>query len=440
MLNVVLRHHDPRVDQDGCHRGVRTGPESRSLVRPGPARKPAAGERPRWPIRDAQEAMLFRYFILELAPLFDMCDDERHFARVVPCRAAGSPPLMNAMLAAAAKRLSRIRGLDRLVVDHYHQKCLDVLIPALSSSAAVLDENLLPAIVILRFVEELDVPIATAASPEPHLIGTRVFVSAQGDLRGMTALWRAAFWLALRQEIHMALVQARPVHSTFALEHAAARLGVRRDGDAGCGFANLLIVQCALCVRYCYGPAPRTAAAWDGLREAQDALWAGRPWMFEPLHEGDDDGGETFSGRLPVRHYLNDAVVTGVQNFHLTKILMAAHDPRAPRLGPGQSLAAQETNLEIKRIVRLTAPAYVNACIAITMAGDRFADRHEQELFYRILVKTDAELAWPTHLAQERMKEAWRWSGSSPRPAMSIQGVLNGDGRLDLPADLAMET
>ncbi|POR31152.1 Uncharacterized protein TPAR_08639 [Tolypocladium paradoxum] len=417
-------------------------------------------ETPQWPIRDAQEAMLFRYFVQELAQLFDLCDNERHFARVVPRRAVFCPPLMNAMLAASAKRLSRVSDFDRTVVDQYHQKCLDVLIPALSNSAAVMDENLLPAIVILRFMEELDVPIATAA-PESHLIGTRVFVAAQEEMCGFTSLWRAAFWLALRQEIHMAFIQTRPVHSNFTLENAERLI---QPDDNGCSFANLLIVQCALCIRYCYGSDIQSMAAWEGLKEAQDRLWEERPWMFYPMY-GDDSSAEPF----PVEQYLNDAVVTGIQHYYLTRILMAAHNPKAPKLGPGQAGAARETNREIKRIVRQicgiaesnprTAPAYVfvlvsvlrlltlgtnncgprNACIAITMAGDRFTGRHEQEAFYMILVKTDTELAWPTRSAvlrvifrQLRMKEAWGWSTLPSRPGMPIEIMLDNSMRLPL--------
>jgi len=40
--------------------------------------------------------------------------------------------------------------------DHYHQACLARLIPILDDAAAVLDENLLASIVILRYLEEIE--------------------------------------------------------------------------------------------------------------------------------------------------------------------------------------------------------------------------------------------------------------------------------------------
>lgn len=50
------------------------------------------------------------------------------------------------------------------------------------------------------------------------------------------------------------------------------------------------------------------------------------------------------------------------------------------------------------------------ACMAITMAGDKFDQRHEQEAVLRILNLCDTEQAWPTGHAQENLKAAWGWA------------------------------
>ncbi|KAF4959325.1 hypothetical protein FGADI_1768 [Fusarium gaditjirri] len=152
---------------------------------------------------------------------------------------------------------------------------LSALIPALNSSAAVMDENLLTAIVILRYMEELDVLLTSAdTASESHLVGPRVFVAAQEKVLDFTGLRRAAFWVALRQEIHMAFMQARPVHPNFALE-AISRL-VQND-DTCFTFTSLTILQCAACLRYCYGPEDQSFSAWERLQEAQERWWADRP-------------------------------------------------------------------------------------------------------------------------------------------------------------------
>ncbi|KAL3600360.1 hypothetical protein FPOAC2_04598 [Fusarium poae] len=392
---------------------------------------------PRWPLQDPQEAMLFYNFIHVLAPLFDLCDSERHFATIVPRRAVMCPPLMNAVLAASAKRLSRVDGFDELIGDRYHQNCLDALIPALSSSAAVMDENLLTAIVILRYMEELDVPLTSAETAnESHLVGTRVFVAAQEKILDFTGLRRAAFWVALRQEIHMSFMQARPVDPNFALEDISRLV---QNDDTCCTFANLTILQCAACLRYCYGSEDQSFSAWERLQEAQERWWAERPWHFHPMYINESDD---VPGVFPQALYLNDAVVTGVLHYLLIKVLLAAHNPRTPKLGPGQAKAAKTINEEIRKTVKMVCgvaesnqrnpTGFAYACLAITMAGDRFNDLYEQEALYNVLQKADVQFGWPNRSVQEYLKEAWGWTESPMNviSGMPIAGMLNSNLQL----------
>lgn len=97
-----------------------------------------------------------RFFVETASTCLDLCDPDRHFALVVPHRAAESPILLNAIFACAARYLSRISDFDPYVAEKYHQECLKHLIPMLSDSAAVMDENLLAATIILRFFEEVE--------------------------------------------------------------------------------------------------------------------------------------------------------------------------------------------------------------------------------------------------------------------------------------------
>ncbi|WXC58784.1 hypothetical protein SNK03_004684 [Fusarium graminearum] len=389
---------------------------------------------PRWPLQDPQEAMLFYNFIHVLAPLFDLCDSERHFATIVPRRAVMCPPLMNAVLAASAKRLSRVDGFDCLVGDRYHQNCLDALIPALSSTAAVMDENLLTAIVILRYMEELDVPLTSAETAnESHLVGTRVFVAAQEKILDFTGLRRAAFWVALRQEIHMSFMQARPVDPNFALEDISRLV---QNDDTCCTFANLTILQCAACLRYCYGSEDQSFSAWERLQEAQERWWAERPWHFHPMYINESDD---VPGFFPQVLYLNDAVVTGVLHYLLIKVLLAAHNPRTPKLGPGQAKAAKTINEEMRKTVKMVCgvaesnqrnpTGFAYACLAITMAGDRFNNMYEQEALYNVLQKADVQFGWPNRSVQEYLKEAWGWTESPVNviSGMPIAGMLNSN-------------
>jgi len=144
-------------------------------------------ELPAWPLTDVREARLMRYFVDRLStwvspiaqtidgigilpPIrslhaadssaprsqFDLCDPERHFALIVPQRAALCPTLLNAVFAVSARHLNRISNYDPYAADRYYNKCLNHLQAVVYDTEAILDENLLAATVILRFLEEVD--------------------------------------------------------------------------------------------------------------------------------------------------------------------------------------------------------------------------------------------------------------------------------------------
>ena len=102
-----------------------------------------------------------------------MCDPEHHFANAIPQRARGCQTLRNAMLATSARHFSTLPrerqneiveryGLrqdftvNEEVVLHYHNECITDLRFLASQPDAIMNEDLLAAVVILRFYEELD--------------------------------------------------------------------------------------------------------------------------------------------------------------------------------------------------------------------------------------------------------------------------------------------
>lgn len=108
------------------------------------------------PLATKEGAELMRYFVERCACFFDFSDINRHFAHEVPQRARRNGMLANAMLALAARHRSRVQDYDAYISDHYYQKCLQALIPRLSSPSATQNDELLAAVVILRLLEEMD--------------------------------------------------------------------------------------------------------------------------------------------------------------------------------------------------------------------------------------------------------------------------------------------
>ncbi|KAL2816017.1 hypothetical protein BDW59DRAFT_175948 [Aspergillus cavernicola] len=106
----------------------------------------------------------------------DLCDPDRHFQLVVPQRARYCLPLMNAILAASARHLTRVpknrtasgavnydgRILHDLTDEtalHYHNKCIHDLLKLGANTEQTRNEDLLAAAIILRFYEEVDYPL-----------------------------------------------------------------------------------------------------------------------------------------------------------------------------------------------------------------------------------------------------------------------------------------
>jgi hypothetical protein len=67
-----------------------------------------------------------------------------------------SAPLLYAVLALSSRHLSILQGYDSIATDHYHQKCLELLIPQLSLPDMVSNEDILAATVILRLRAEFE--------------------------------------------------------------------------------------------------------------------------------------------------------------------------------------------------------------------------------------------------------------------------------------------
>ncbi|KAL4757600.1 uncharacterized protein BDW70DRAFT_171141 [Aspergillus foveolatus] len=140
---------------------------------------------------------LLGYFIDHLSMWLDLCDPERHFQLLVPHRARNCPPLMNAILAASARHLTRvpkyrtpagaIQYKGRILYDlteetalHYHNQCIHSLLELSGTAEQTRNEDLLAAAIILRFYEEVDYPLQEdSCDNELFLRVLNMFIEAQ---------------------------------------------------------------------------------------------------------------------------------------------------------------------------------------------------------------------------------------------------------------------
>ncbi|KAL0938416.1 arcA-like protein [Colletotrichum truncatum] len=364
-----------------------------------------------FPFTQPHEVRLMKYYLEYMCTWFDLCDARRHFAIVVPQRAITCPTLLNAIFALSSRHLSLNGQYDPYASDRYHQECLKHLTTISNDSSALTNDDLLAATILLRTLEELDVPIL-GTDHEGHLLGIQLFMNNQNTASTPPSpLRQASFWVGLRQEITMAFATQRPIKVKLDL------LFIDRSfspSDDDC-WANRIVVHCAEVVQFCFGEVENRSREYQRLVEYDRNWLRARPvsWLPIAYSEPDPSANEVFPQILYINH--------AVGNVHgaLARALLMCHDESIPRIGPARKLARQKLDNDIRMQIRElcgtalsnrdTIPAMFTASMGVTACGDRFTDRAEQKALLDILVKTDVEHMWPTGSALSHLKRAWGW-------------------------------
>ena len=105
------------------------------------------------------------------------------------------------------------------------------------------------------------------------------------------------------------------------------------------------------------------------------------------------------------------------QYYLITRLLLIAHQPELPRVGPQRLKLARRNEDEIRQAVRKlcgvalsnpeTEPALLVACQGISLCGDYLLDAKEQEAVVHLLKKAEAETAWPTANLLDSLRSTW---------------------------------
>ncbi|KAI2468008.1 hypothetical protein F4781DRAFT_286537 [Annulohypoxylon bovei var. microspora] len=362
------------------------------------------------PLKNRTEATLFRHYIQKLAICLDLCDPHRHFELVVPERAASCLTLLNAIFAIAARHLSHTTDFDPLASNRYHDECLKYLIPMLNHASTVSDENLFAATIILRMLEEMDVP-TTGQDTYSHLLGIHAFVNVGDQYMVPGSLSAASFWVGLRQEIYIAVITQQPVK--LSLEHFVVDRSFEPADDYT--WSNRAIVLIADVLNFCFGENSFTVGRWNALDEACQKWSATRPPSFNPFFYRE----RTASTAFPEVWHGSSCHVIGIQHHILAQLFLAQFDPSIPKVGTNRRAAVKRMTHRIENLVRelcgigvcnqWTPPSMFTACMGIAMFGDQFGERSDQDALVDMLRKTEGDHARPTAAIQQQLMKAWGW-------------------------------
>lgn len=359
------------------------------------------------PLQSLQEGKLLQHWITHLAPWFDVGDSKRHFGRIVPHMATSSPLLMTAILAIAAFHDSRVNGQSNMYnAMMYHDRCLNMIVPMLSDTDPADEDSVLVTTTILHLYDGLE----SGNDLPRHLKGTSIFFPAEG-VYNSSPLRRAVFWLHLRQEIYNAYLYQRGVTTDLS------NCDFESEDDSGSDemwFHQMLYIA-ALVSKLAFGEEV-SHARWHELCKMLEVWESRRPGSFDPIYirPRDPSNGRYF----PEICYVTDEHVVATQFFNMAKVLLTAHDPSLPRIGPrvkSAAVAMQSTALSHLRTVIGIAichnfmPARFTANLAIIICGNWFKDRQEQEALLDFMSVTSRCSGWSRHDAQQGLVEEWGW-------------------------------
>ncbi|KAF2121287.1 hypothetical protein BDV96DRAFT_483830 [Lophiotrema nucula] len=388
--------------------GLTSHPEPHPFVYEQPPGAPVL-----WPLENEQEAMLLQHYIEHVALFFDMLDDKDHFRNHVVQRAKKNSTLMNAILALSARQLSRTTNFDSFVADAYYERCFQTLIPALNDTVAIQEESLLSAIVLLRLLEEMNISII-GSDPQGHLLGTQAVIrAAENQYMGTSGpdFRQAIYWAAFRQELWISLMTQRP----FQLHIFPADRSLDPTTDSI--WATRTIAHLGDVCNFVFGEGRHSVPRYSQLTDENTAWRLRRPDSFDPFFYRQDGDG---SGRnFPDIRYHEKMHVMGKQYNTLAHVLLVVHDPTIPQLGPSHKQSRQVVDRMVQEDVRTLCgvaqsnssifPSKFVACFAISLVGDRFTDRQDQERLHDVLVSTEVAHGFPPTATIHQLEEAWGW-------------------------------
>jgi hypothetical protein len=295
-----------------------------------------------------KEGTLLRHYVQHLGRWLDGADPARQFTMRVPVHARHCPILLHAIQCFAACHLG-----DRDAVNEAYQLCIALLIERLNLDIATHDADLLCAIVILHYFEQLNAVTSTDPDNEQHLIGSSAILRKSQTYTidpSSPTLREAAFWIYVRQCLFKSTIDQQPPNIDFSLRLHPEPASMPRDGHPldhlrlETAWTNQMAWHCACVVNFCFdqnepGERPYRMQKWRDLCDAVSTWIHERPSSFDPIWTGVHDVGSTFPEYLftadwhgdppPPHSYLTSltALVMSSTYFHFSSILLLNYKP-----------------------------------------------------------------------------------------------------------------
>lgn len=211
----------------------------------------------------------------------DVSDAKCHFGNEVPRRALHEPMLLFALLAVTSRHDSIMRGQSQLEASTYHDRCLELLIPALSRPEDTYDANLLVTVVLLRHYEELE----NQTDERQHFLGSTSLLNVFAKFSSSGGLVEATSWLFLRQAVYVSVVYHEPLELRLENYERSDAFMLRDDGS----YTNVICFLFAKILRHIYNVEGDSESLqdWHFLHKDIESWHESKPSSFTPLNYRD---------------------------------------------------------------------------------------------------------------------------------------------------------
>ena len=384
-----------------------------------------------------REAYLLKVFTQTWGPIFDCLDPDSTFTKSILHIATTSfQPLLWAMLATSALQLSRISDYPFEAAEYYRSRCSKSIVPLLLQETVpeVGEEALLATYVMLRNYEQMMEKLSEKNPENLFTAALAISTNPSEMVSDQVDLGRAAFWVHLRQDIHVAMLLQVPVNTDYPpclqrekilanLDHitSSQNTGMRQEA-VDCAWANRMASLLLDIINYCFQDSqPRDIEPWVMLRSRLDYWRIAKPTTFDPYYERARNPSQ---GRVfPEIWISTDCHVLAWLYYHAANILLKTYPPgtvpkpihespntRNPTLN---SLETTEAVLLHARAIcgiantNPNAQALIVFCHLVTISAIFFTDPSEQKETLDLLAMAHAVTGHPRQDVDVKLRNYW---------------------------------
>lgn len=319
--------------------GVSTGQDSLTEHRPENQIRPLLlGQLPLLHWCDNQDAKLLRHFVETLAPVFDYGSHTKSFTTTIPQIATQSRSLFKAISAVSALSLKKIGSSPPIDEKRMYWSSHQLVGQAETHLVENLEEEQFLTTILLRLFDDLDGSLdysmltgdASVTQRQPPVVHL-------GQLTFADELRQDMSWAYLRLRLYFAIIDQQP-NSVFLNISAADSLLAQEQDDHH--WARRMVLHLHNVVNYCFGAEKEITTYQELMAYAQEWITL-KPTSFDPVFIQEQQNYEVF----PEIFVLSDSVALAWQLYHVSRILLVAHDPNRPLLGPGGAMARRSIDV-----------------------------------------------------------------------------------------------